>query len=694
MSKVLSFFDLNTAPRQDAEPEVRDPIADFSDAVSRSGLGEIEPIPDGDLHRFTTPEDKGKEKSGWYILYGDDTPCGIAGDWRTGTEITWSGRAAEFSPEQAQRIEQAKADREVERKRIAAEAAEKATKIWNKSNSPGAHPYLHKKQVKAYGIRQDNHGNLLIPAYDHQGKIHTMQFIGPDGGKMFLSGGAKKGRFYAIPGQGERIYFAEGYATGATIHEATGATVVVTFDAGNIPPVVSAWAGKGQLFVCADNDEAGLKRAKETGQRMIVPDGTNDFNDLAVAHGIDEVKRQLGGGSEYRINIHDWGLNRFAGPAPERRWLIKNTIPMGAVTVLAAKGDTGKGMLMLDLALKVGDKGGGFLAPIQALGNEIDSHGTAVIITAEDDAPEVHRRLERIGCKGYEDVRIIPLPNAGGPAPIVTPGKSGPEATPFYYELKEQLRQIPNLALINFDPLASFIMADINADPAVGAFTMGLLASIATETGAAVIVCHHLSKTAKNITGHDDARNLVRGSTAIVDGSRAVYVLWTMEDKQARHVCSAMELTWAPNAVCQGCVVKSNGPADREIKTYVRNPESGLLEVRDDAIRQVIGNRNDHLLDLLERDIEEAAEAGFPFTRTGTSPSSLYSRRDKLQPNLQECGRQKLENLAQELINQKRVDFCKAKGSSLTKWLDVPGGKFFRGIGEFTDGAMENCVTK
>jgi hypothetical protein len=267
------------------------------------------------------------------------------------------------------------------------------------------------------------------------------------------------------------------------------------------------------------------------------------------------------------------------------------------------------------------------------------------------------------------------------------PGKNGPEATPFYYELKEQLRQIPNLALINFDPLASFIMDDINADPAVGAYTMGLLASIATETGASVIVCHHLSKTAKSVRGHDDARNLVRGSTAIVDGSRSVYVLWSMEDRQAKQVCSAMELTWAPNMVCQGCVVKSNGPADRQIKTFVRNPESGLLEVRDDSIRQVMGSHTDYLMTILEREIADAAEAGFPFTHTGTSETSLFKNKEKLDPLLQECGRIKLENMAADLIRQGRVEKCRAKGSSLAKWLDVPGGKFYRGIGDFPEGS-------
>jgi hypothetical protein len=147
-----------------------------------------------------------------------------------------------------------------------------------------------------------------------------------------------------------------------------------------------------------------------------------------------------------------------------------------------------------------------------------------------------------------------------------------------------------------------------------------------------------------------------------------------------------MDLTWAPNMVCQGCVVKSNGPADRQIKTFVRNPESGLLEVRDDSIRQVMGNHTDYLLNLLENDIAAAAESGFPFTHTGAGETSLYKNRARLHELLQECGRRRIESLAQQLLDESRIAKCRAKGSNLAKWLDVPGGKFYLGFGEFPEG--------
>jgi hypothetical protein len=141
--------------------------------------------------------------------------------------------------------------------------------------------------------------------------------------------------------------------------------------------------------------------------------------------------------------------------------------------------------------------------------------------------------------------------------------------------------------------------------------------------------------------------------------------------------------------VCQGCVVKSNGPADRDIKTFVRNTESGLLEIQDDTIRQVIGNQNDQLLTLLEQDIAAAAEAGFPFVQRGTGEAALYSRRNELNPAFHECGRLKLEKLAQSLLDESRIKKCRARGSKQAQWLDVQDGPFARGVGEFPEGARD-----
>lgn len=184
---------------------------------------------------------------------------------------------------------------------------------------------------------------------------------------------------------------------------------------------------------------------------------------------------------------------------------------------------------------------------------------------------------------------VLPLPNAGGPLPVIVPGKHGPELSSDWLCLRAQLVAL-RPALIVIDPLASFVMADINADPAVGAFTMGHMAQLAQETDAAVVLVHHLAKSKANVATPEEARALIRGTSAIVDNARAAYVLWGVEEKTGKAACAALGVNWTRNRVMRGCLVKSNGPGDREIKTWIRN-EAGLLEVRNEQLRSAARER-------------------------------------------------------------------------------------------------------
>ncbi|MDZ7804313.1 hypothetical protein [Thiohalophilus sp.] len=90
--------------------------------------------------------------------------------------------------------------------------------------------------------------------------IWTLQFIDAEGNKRFLTGGAKRGRLHMIgrpEGPPSVVGYAEGYATAATLHEALGLPVAVTFDAGNILPVAQAlkarWSNARHV-IFADHD--------------------------------------------------------------------------------------------------------------------------------------------------------------------------------------------------------------------------------------------------------------------------------------------------------------------------------------------------------------------------------------------------------------------------------------------------------
>jgi putative DNA primase/helicase len=117
-------------------------------------------------------------------------------------------------------------------------------------------PYLVKKGVQAYGVRLLG-ASLAIPLRDAAGRLHSLQFILPDGRKRFLTGGRKQGCYFAIGQPGGVLCICEGYATAASIYEATDYAVACAFDCSNLLPVARALRGKFprlRLIVCADND--------------------------------------------------------------------------------------------------------------------------------------------------------------------------------------------------------------------------------------------------------------------------------------------------------------------------------------------------------------------------------------------------------------------------------------------------------
>ncbi|MCW7552990.1 AAA family ATPase [Endozoicomonas gorgoniicola] len=390
------------------------------------------------------------------------------------------------------------------------------------------------------------------------------------------------------------------------------------------------------------------------------------------------------------LQLMDWTALRYKGKAPEQQFLVEGSFPLGVVSILAAMGDTGKGMLTLKLAMEVAC-GGRDLA-VEIFGGTVLERGTAVVFTSEDDQAEVHRRMENLDPGGHrfnhpEKLIIIPLPNAGGPFAMVKDTPDGPCTTLEFTRIVRQLQTIEDLKLVVFDPLSSFVHADVNADPAVGSYLTGLLANLASETEAAVIVVHHMRKPPgqKPIESAEQARDAIRGSSALVDGVRMAYALWPAQDQVVQQVCTTLNLIPEPRSFYQGAVVKSNGPADRTLRIFKRN-QTGLLV---DLTRRLSGaSSSDHeLLISLAGAIRLAASRGHPFTHTGAN--GVFVQRHRLPDLFHHLSRHKLESLIQTLISERPPRLVKgvAKGSRDHKWLDSPRGDFALGKGTFAEGA-------
>ena len=264
---------------------------------------------DGRVHRFDT--DRRSDRCGWYIAYADgDFLSGAFGSWKEGSKYKWcSGNGTRTDADQA-----IFKKRMAEAKQARLDAGEKAKRranwIWkNATEAVADHSYLIRKQIKPHGAKVYK-GALVIPVKDQDDKITSMQFIGKDGSKRFLGGGTVAGGSWTIPGNDQQI-LTEGYATAASIHEATGATVRIAFNAGNMPKVAEpGWliAGDNDAFTKNKHGEPwnpgtqkALAAAWEHNCKVVIPTfpdaGTKptDFNDLATLENLDAVKDQIGG---------------------------------------------------------------------------------------------------------------------------------------------------------------------------------------------------------------------------------------------------------------------------------------------------------------------------------------------------------------------------------------------------------------
>lgn len=264
--------------------------------IAHYGLS-VSPIADGEIHRHDHPEGRKGNNRLWYVLHHD---FGVHGDWSTGeqhsvfADDTPDPHAAERARKEA---EKRRAERQAERARGYALVASQTRQEWPflPPASPN-HTYLVAKGVKPHNLRQ-RHGLLVVPLTDGQ-RLVNWQTITADGTKRFRSGGKVSGCYSPIGSiePSQPLLIAEGWATAATLHEATGYAVAAAMNAGNLLPVAKSLRERyprQPIIVCADNDHGtagnpgvtkGKVAASAIGARCVWPetlDGVTDFNDLA-----------------------------------------------------------------------------------------------------------------------------------------------------------------------------------------------------------------------------------------------------------------------------------------------------------------------------------------------------------------------------------------------------------------------------
>ncbi len=327
------------------------------------------------------------------------------------------------------------------------------------------------------------------------------------------------------------------------------------------------------------------------------------------------------------IDLLQWTADRYAGEARPITWLCRGTIPLGVPALIAAMGGLGKSYLALDLALQVAAGVAGLEQPRKMLGGRIAIEGTAVVVTAEDSFDAVHRRLNRIDpsarrLRHPKRMIVLPLPDAGGPRPLIATNGKMLARTPFFSNLKLQLVQLSELRLVVIDPLQAFVLADVNADPAAAQFLWSAMAELAAATGATVLLTHHMRKDGMlRIADGDDAREAIRGTTALVDGARLAYALWKLDDETARPLCDALQIAFERGRLVRGAVVKANDEADHNAHTYARDGSGLLIQLENEPDGNGAPEATFSIAQAREvfKEIERRFEAGTPFSHSPNS---------------------------------------------------------------------------
>lgn len=289
---------------------------------------------DGQIHRFEPGKVNGRDPHAWYVVYahhlrsGQVLFVGAFGSWKSGkTYSLSSGKVAKSDQAEYQRwqqfIHQAQQQAIEIREQEQEIAANKANTLWDTLIEGPVPPYLEHKQIdQLYGARLDPRllTRLYVPLRDRQGRLWNLQVIqlkknsvGQD--KWFQKQSRLTGCFHLI-GQliAGILYLVEGFATGCSVHMATGRPVICVLAANNLLPVFQAFHGDEdyQLVIAADDDrftppnkggnvgrDKAYAIAKQFGCQVLTPnfasldDHPTDFNDLHVREGLAVVRMQL-----------------------------------------------------------------------------------------------------------------------------------------------------------------------------------------------------------------------------------------------------------------------------------------------------------------------------------------------------------------------------------------------------------------
>lgn len=468
---------------------------------------------DGKIHRYKTDGDH--EANCWYVLHENgELQAGAYGCWKRGInqkycnkydeELTPEERKARSAATESSRKERLKQEQENQ-----SEVRAKASKLFMTAPTVSAHGYLTRKGVSVHGlIRLSNYGPtegwLALALQDERGIIHSAQFIAEDGTKRFYYQGRVNGCFFKLSeSDSGPIVICEGYATGASVYEATGWSVLCAMNCHNLIPVAASLRKKWPertVVISADNDQftegnPGLTDAREAAEKIgaivAFPEfgdesleaGPTDFNDLHQISGLDEVRRQI----QAAFPIHARPIGSFERPKDQDEFELLRHRYLCQRGGLLVQGPTGLGKSSLLLQLfalwSIGQTAFD-IAPVRPF--------KCVLIQAENDEGDMAEMRDGI-CLG---LNLSKEQRAQFFSRVLVLESAGITGRRFCTEVVAKILDLHQPDILGIDPALSYIGGDVKEQKVVGDWLRVSLNPILFSHGCGCVLLHHTNKPA------------------------------------------------------------------------------------------------------------------------------------------------------------------------------------------------------
>ena len=534
--------------------DIRRQVLDFLTKLDIQPYDASDIILDGELHRYRIHDDRQGQKSGAICIHMDGWAAGFVMDWRkdlrenwrydiTALDISDEQRAYYNSDEYHKKCEEEHQRKEKEREKYRLESSERARRLWNKlPEVPESHPYLQRKNVKAYGLHYEpNSGNIAVPIRRINGLIFSIQWIPAAEGlhKLFYEGAEMSGAFYSIglemlkENPTQIILLGEGYATMAKVHELTGKPCVAAMSCHRlkeIAKILHETYPDAKIIITADNDHKtearternpGLLYARLVVQAKLAigiaaPDfedneSGSDWDDFALIYGNKHTasvlaEKILNAENSARIAYYqalaqELGLLRvdtfaeFIKPPKNPDWMIDLWIPSEGFVMLFAPSGSGKSFVALDLTLAIASE-----EIDDWHGQKVLQHGEVIYFTGEGKRGMKKRCAALCAAKGIDPKKVKMHIVSNSLAIDDKDPKAGLD------RIRANIGNICiNPVLVIFDTMSRYMTGDENKS-ADAAHFVACCEMIQREFGCVVQVVHHtgLSK---------EAQDRVRGSS-------------------------------------------------------------------------------------------------------------------------------------------------------------------------------------